>query len=72
MSQYFPLHDSNPAEAVASLGECAAAYRESAAELDSAWQDSNAGEPWRAIANELEKACERIERAPGFAAWLES
>ncbi len=67
-----PFIDSDPAAALVSLRARAAEYRESAAELESAWQDPNAGAPWLAIANELEKACERIERAPGFAAWRES
>ena len=34
---------------------------EQAAELESAWQDKNAGKPWGMIALELQRAADRIE-----------
>lgn len=36
-------------------------YRESAVELEAAWQDQGAGKPWSAIAATLEKAAGEID-----------
>lgn len=44
------------------LRHAAQLYYESASELDSAWQDSNAGKPWTRIARELEGLADKIER----------
>lgn len=47
------------------LREAADQYRESAAELESAWQEKAAGRPWTQIATLLEGCAERIDRAVG-------
>jgi hypothetical protein len=49
------------------LGACATRraaeeYAESSSELQSAWQDKNAGKIWERIARELERAAVRIEQ----------
>lgn len=44
------------------LRNAADKMREQAAELDSAWQDKGAGNPWRVVADALEAAATRIER----------
>lgn len=44
------------------LRNAADRMRDQAADLDSAWQDKNVGDPWRKIAAELELAATRIER----------
>lgn len=43
------------------LRSAAEAYYESAAELESAWQDKSAGKPWIRIARILELTANRIE-----------
>ena len=53
-------------EAVADvLREAAEQYRESAAELESAWQEKAAGRPWTQIAGLLDGCADRIEKAVG-------
>lgn len=44
------------------LRDAAEAYEESASELDSAWQDREAGRPWSKIARILERAADQIEK----------
>lgn len=51
-------------EAVApALRKAAEQYRESAAELASAWQDKGAGAVWTAYAKILERAADEVDRA---------
>lgn len=42
------------------LRRAAQKMRDDAAELRAAWQDRMAGEPWRMVADELERAAQRI------------
>jgi len=51
-----------PDQVAAVLRAAAEAYRESASVVSAAWQDHGAGAPWTTIADELERAAERIER----------
>ena len=44
------------------LRAAAEAYEESATELQSAWQDREAGRPWSRIARILERAADQIEK----------
>ena len=44
------------------LRDAAQAYGESASELESAWQDEGAGEPWEKIAKILDDAAAKIDR----------
>ena len=41
------------------------AFNDTAAELESAWQDKSAGKPWTVIAKELETAAARVRAALG-------
>lgn len=45
------------------LRQAANQMREQAAELQSAWQDRHAGNPWLKVAKELDLAATRIEKA---------
>jgi len=51
--------DSPEKVAVVLLDACDA-FRASASDLESAWQDAFAGQPWELIARELERASARI------------
>ena len=44
------------------LRDVAQSYYESASELESSWQDKNAGKPWEKIAKELERCADRIDK----------
>jgi hypothetical protein len=56
------LDVSNPEELPRVLRATAEKYRASAAELQAAWQDDNAGRVWSAFADTLERAAERADR----------
>lgn len=45
------------------LRVAAEAYTDSAVELEGAWQDRGAGEPWLDIAEILTEAADKIDRA---------
>ncbi len=51
-----------PDKVGAVLREAAQAYFESAGELESAWQDKNAGKAWAKIARILEQAADKIDK----------
>ena len=56
--------DVDAPEAVAPvLRRAAQQYAESASELQSAWQDKNAGKAWTRIARILERAADQIDKA---------
>lgn len=50
----------SPEDVPAVLQYAAEKMREQASELQSAWQDKNAGKVWDIIARELDRAAERI------------
>lgn len=54
-----------PDKVAAVLRAAADAYTESHAELQSAWQDKNAGREWPAIAKILDQAAAKIEKRFG-------
>lgn len=45
------------------LRAAAEAYSDSATELEGAWQDRSAGEPWFDIAEILAEAADKVDRA---------
>lgn len=45
------------------LRRAADKFSESAAELEAAWQDKNAGKPWHKIARILEQTADKIDKA---------
>jgi hypothetical protein len=51
-----------PENVQAILRRAAEQYRESASELQSAWQDRNAGKVWDRIARILERAADQVEK----------
>jgi hypothetical protein len=53
---------SAPDDVAPVLRRAAEKYRESRLELQSAWQDKNAGRGWEIIARELEKLATKLER----------
>lgn len=57
------LDVSKPEDVASVLNEAADSYRQSASELEAAWQDKNAGRPWEVIADVLENASIRIGKA---------
>lgn len=52
-----------PRKVVGVLRDAAQAYSEAAVELESAWQDKNAGKVWNKIAAELYRAADRVATA---------
>jgi hypothetical protein len=57
------LHDAaTVAETVRILRNAAQAYLETISDLQSAWQDKNAGKVWARVAKELERAADRIAK----------
>ncbi len=63
MARNLDLDVDAPEKVSAILRAAAEAYRESQSELQSAWQDSQAGKPWQHIANILERAAASVDRA---------
>ncbi len=61
--QAFDLDVASPDQVPAVLERAADAYRESAGELASAWQDPSAGGEWLKIAKILDRARRDIEKA---------
>lgn len=57
----FRAATANPHDIADTIRLIADAMTEDGAELDSTWQDSSAGKPWRIIAKELRRAAIRIE-----------
>lgn len=51
-----------PEQVSAVLRKAAEAYRYSQGELQSAWQDKNAGKAWAKIARELEKLAAKLDK----------
>ena len=66
MTGKFSLDVASPAGVPLVLREAAEVYRESAVELESCWQDKEAGRPWAVIADELERAVKRMEKRLPF------
>lgn len=63
MSSSTDLNDPAAPDGIpAVLRAAAAKMREQAFELDAAWQDRGAGEPWLIVANELDRAASRIAK----------
>jgi hypothetical protein len=58
----YNLDVDSPEKVLVVLRDAAQSFYESAGELESAWQDKNAGKPWILIAKELERASDNIER----------
>ncbi len=56
------LDTNSPAKVESLLRAAVGAYRADAVELQSAWQDANAGQDWLAIAAILERAADRIAK----------
>lgn len=56
------LDITTPKALAAILRNAADKYYESATELESAWQDKNAGKIWERYAKELERAATRCEQ----------
>jgi len=65
MAKNLDLNVNSPFKVASILLATANAYDESSVELDSAWQDPNAGRPWRKIADILERAARQIDREIG-------
>ena len=53
----------DPQQVAALLRAAADAYRESAIQLEAAWQARSAGRPWSRIANILDRAAISCDRA---------
>ncbi len=53
----------SPAAVPALLREAARQYNESAAELQSAWQDENAGRAWVELAKILDAAADKADKS---------
>ena len=62
MDKRFSLDVESPEQVSAVLRAATQAYYESQGELQSAWQDKNAGREWSIIARELERAADRIDK----------
>lgn len=55
----------SPEKVARVLRDAADQYRNDARKLDSAWQDNNAGKPWRRIAQSFDRMATTIERNLG-------
>lgn len=62
MKRNLDLDVAEPDMVAAILRAAADAYNESAAELETAWQDRQAGKPWAKIARILERAAAQVEK----------
>ena len=62
MASKLDLDVSDPVKVISVLFRAAEAYEESAEELNTAWQDRTAGEPWIVCAKALRSAAERIAK----------
>ena len=63
MAHNLDLDVDAPDKVSAILHAAAIAYYESDSELQSAWQDKQAGTPWAKIARILERAADQIDKA---------
>ena len=63
------LDVASPAEALRVLRAARDTYADAASECTSNWQDEGAGKPWTILAQELDKAIDRIEARYARTVW---
>lgn len=61
--QDLTLDVASPDEVAKVLERAARLYADSANELDAAWQDKNAGKPWRDLVKILDEAARKADKA---------